>query len=78
MYARKEIILSAGAVHSPQVLQRSGVGPRKLLEQAGIEVVKELPGVGMNFQDHTSVNLGFNCKLIHFFLWIWLDETRTS
>ncbi|CAG8981417.1 hypothetical protein HYALB_00013877 [Hymenoscyphus albidus] len=60
VFARKEVILAAGAVHSPQILQRSGVGPRKLLEEAGIELVKELPGVGNNFQDHTSLNLGYN------------------
>ncbi|KAI0010848.1 putative GMC oxidoreductase [Xylariaceae sp. FL0662B] len=50
--ANKEVILSAGAVHSPQILQRSGVGPRKLLESAGINTIVDLPGVGQNFQDH--------------------------
>ncbi|KAI1080142.1 putative GMC oxidoreductase [Whalleya microplaca] len=50
--ANKEIILSAGAVHSPQILQRSGIGPRKLLESAGINTTVDLPGVGQNFQDH--------------------------
>lgn len=45
--ARKEIILAAGTIHSPQILQLSGVGPRALLKEAGIEVVQELPGVGM-------------------------------
>ena len=67
MRARKEIILAAGTVHSPQVLQRSGVGPRRVLEEAGIEVLLELPGVGQNFQDHTSLNVGYNCGLDSFY-----------
>ncbi|KAK4208584.1 pyranose dehydrogenase [Rhypophila decipiens] len=50
--AKKEIILSAGTIHTPQILQASGVGPKALLRQANIPVVKDLPGVGANFQDH--------------------------
>ncbi|KAL7621231.1 hypothetical protein AAE478_008548 [Parahypoxylon ruwenzoriense] len=50
--AKREVILSAGAVHSPQILQLSGIGPSKLLETAGIDMVVNLPGVGQNFQDH--------------------------
>ena len=50
--ARKEIVLSAGTIHTPQILQRSGVGPKALLRSAGINVVVDLPGVGSNFQDH--------------------------
>ncbi|KAF4776131.1 glucose oxidase [Colletotrichum scovillei] len=50
--ARKEVILATGSIHTPQILQRSGVGGRALLEAAGIEVVVDLPGVGQNFQDH--------------------------
>lgn len=50
--ARKEIILSAGTVHSPQILQNSGIGPRSVLESANVSVKVELPGVGQNFQDH--------------------------
>jgi len=50
--ARKEIIISAGGVHTPQVLQLSGIGPASLLEQAKISVKVDLPGVGSNFQDH--------------------------
>jgi choline dehydrogenase-like flavoprotein len=52
MRARKEVIIAAGAVWTPWVLQRSGIGPRIVLEKAGIEVKKYLPGVGANFQDH--------------------------
>ncbi|KAF3061338.1 Versicolorin B synthase [Daldinia childiae] len=50
--ANREVILSAGAIHSPQLLQRSGIGPRKLLESAGLNMTVDLPGVGQNFQDH--------------------------
>ncbi|KAF2843633.1 GMC oxidoreductase [Patellaria atrata CBS 101060] len=50
--AKKEIVLTAGFLHTPQILQRSGIGPKALLEQAGIEVISDLPGVGSNFQDH--------------------------
>ena len=50
--ARKEVILSAGAIGSPQLLQVSGVGPAELLEQNNIPIVSDLPGVGQNMQDH--------------------------
>ncbi|PKS13266.1 hypothetical protein jhhlp_000037 [Lomentospora prolificans] len=50
--ARKEVIVSAGTLHTPQVLQRSGIGPRDVLEAAGVEVKYHLPGVGWNFHDH--------------------------
>ncbi|KAI4927929.1 hypothetical protein J4E86_011774 [Alternaria arbusti] len=50
--ARKEVIVAAGAIWTPWLLQRSGVGPKSVLEKAGIAVKKHLPGVGANFQDH--------------------------
>ena len=50
--AGKEVILSAGSFHSPQLLQISGVGSAKVLKNAGVEVVHELKGVGENLQDH--------------------------
>lgn len=53
--ARKEVIIAAGAIHSPQLLQQSGIGPSALLKSAGIETVVDLPGVGQNFQDHPMV-----------------------
>jgi choline dehydrogenase len=53
--ARKEIVLCAGSVGSPGILQRSGIGPRPLLQKLGIGVVHELPGVGGNLQDHLQV-----------------------
>lgn len=50
--ARKLIILSCGTLSSPLVLQRSGIGNREKLEAAGVKCVVDLPGVGLNFQDH--------------------------
>lgn len=51
---REEIILSAGAIMSPTLLLRSGVGPGAQLQSAGVELVHELPGVGQNLQDHVD------------------------
>lgn len=56
--ADREVIVSAGAVHSPQILQLSGIGPKTLLESAGIDTVLDLPGVGQNFQDHPTLPVG--------------------
>ena len=53
--ATREVLLCAGAVNSPQLLQLSGIGPAALLHQHGIEVVHELPGVGANLQDHLQI-----------------------
>ncbi|KAJ4352939.1 hypothetical protein N0V95_003792 [Ascochyta clinopodiicola] len=53
--ATREVILSAGAFNTPQILKLSGVGPRDELEKFGIDVVKELPGVGTNLQDRYEV-----------------------
>lgn len=55
--AAREIILCAGAIGSPNILQRSGIGPRPLLERLGIQVQHELPGVGGNLQDHLQLRL---------------------
>ncbi|KAG7045625.1 GMC oxidoreductase [Colletotrichum scovillei] len=49
------VVLAAGAVHTPQLLQLSGIGPQKLLQSLDIDVVVDLPGVGANFQDHPSI-----------------------
>ncbi len=58
----KEVILSGGAINSPQLLQLSGIGNRKELEALGIPVVHDLPGVGENLQDHLEVYIQFACK----------------
>ena len=53
--AGKEVILSGGAINSPQLLMLSGIGPAAHLRQHGITVVRDLPGVGGNLQDHLDV-----------------------
>lgn len=60
VYANAEIILAAGAVQTPQLLQVSGVGPKKVLEAAGIRVKKDFPAVGANFQDHATIRTSYN------------------
>lgn len=57
--AAREVILSAGALQSPQLLQLSGIGPAHLLQHHGIGVVHDLPGVGQNLQDHLQFRLMF-------------------
>ncbi|MCA8024594.1 MULTISPECIES: GMC family oxidoreductase [Burkholderia cepacia complex] len=59
VWAKKEVILSAGAFQSPQLLMLSGVGPKDELERHGIEVVADLPGVGENLQDHPDFVLSY-------------------
>jgi choline dehydrogenase len=61
VYANKEVILSAGAINSPQILLRSGVGPETEIKPHGLEMVHELPGVGQNLQDHLGVVSQFEC-----------------
>jgi choline dehydrogenase len=53
--ARREVLLAAGSIGSPQILQLSGVGPAALLREHGIEVAAELPGVGANLHDHLQI-----------------------
>ena len=62
IYSHKEIILSAGSIGSPHILQVSGVGCRKKLKNAGIHVIHDLPGVGENLQDHLEFNFQYQCK----------------
>lgn len=59
--ARREVILSAGSVGSPTILQRSGIGPAAALKRHGISVVADRPGVGSNLQDHLEVYFQFRC-----------------
>ncbi|OGB47161.1 MAG: choline dehydrogenase [Burkholderiales bacterium RIFCSPLOWO2_12_FULL_65_40] len=61
-HATREVVLSAGAVNSPQLLQLSGVGPAQLLRQHGIDVVHDLPGVGANLQDHLQIRSVYKVK----------------
>ena len=59
--ARREVILSAGSVGSPMLLQLSGIGPAQVLKDAGVPVAHDLPGVGGNLQDHLEVYFQFRC-----------------
>lgn len=60
--ANIEVVLAAGAIGSPQILQSSGIGPRDLLERVGVPIVLDLPGVGQNLQDHLQVRLVFKTR----------------
>jgi choline dehydrogenase len=60
-HADREIILSAGAVQSPHILQLSGIGDPDRLAKAGIKAIHGLPGVGANLQDHLDVGVGNAC-----------------
>ena len=61
-HARRGVILAAGAIGSPQILQLSGVGPGDLLCRHGIPVVHDLPGVGENLHDHLQVRMMFQVR----------------
>jgi len=60
--ANREVILSAGSIGSPHLLQLSGIGAKDTLEKAGIECQHDLPGVGENLQDHLEFYFQFKCK----------------
>jgi choline dehydrogenase len=62
VFAAREVILCAGSIGSPQLLQLSGIGPAPLLKQHGIPVVRELPGVGENLQDHLQIRAVFKVQ----------------
>ena len=66
IFCNREVILSGGAFHSPQLLMLSGIGPKAELEKHGINLVHELPGVGQNLQDHIDfvVNYRSNNKTL--------------
>ena len=55
--ASAEVILCGGVINSPQLLELSGIGQRERLESLGIDVIKDLPGVGENLQDHLTINV---------------------
>jgi choline dehydrogenase len=60
--AKRETILAAGAIGSPQLLQLSGIGPRGLLEKHQIGIVQDLPGVGENLHDHLQIRMQYKLK----------------
>jgi choline dehydrogenase len=60
--ASQSVVLTAGAIGSPQLLQLSGIGPGALLQQHGVKTVVDLPGVGENLQDHLQIRAVFKVK----------------
>ena len=62
VFANSEVLLSAGSIGSPTILQRSGIGPASVLENAGVKVRVDSPGVGENLQDHLEVYFQYRCK----------------
>ncbi len=60
--AAKEVVMAAGAIGTPQVLQLSGIGPGQLLQDSQIDVRHELPGVGQNLQDHLQIRAVFKVQ----------------
>lgn len=62
IHATKEVILSAGAIGSPHILQCSGIGPRGLLERNGVQTRLDLPGVGSNLHDHLQIRSAYRLK----------------
>jgi choline dehydrogenase-like flavoprotein len=63
--ARKEVIISGGAINSPQLLMLSGIGPAKELQRHGIEVVQDIPQVGQSLRDHCFSSAGVVLKQKH-------------
>lgn len=61
--AGAEVILSGGTFNSPQLLQLSGIGPKKILQDQGIEVIHDLPGVGENLQDHFGIGAEYRSTI---------------
>ena len=62
IFAGKEIIVSCGSINSPKLLQLSGIGDAEELQQIGIQVIHNLPGVGKNLQDHLELYVQHECK----------------
>ncbi|MCP1676963.1 choline dehydrogenase [Natronocella acetinitrilica] len=59
---RREVILAAGAINSPQILELSGIGDPEVLRPLGVEIVHALPGVGANLQDHLQIRVMARCR----------------
>ena len=61
--ASREVILCAGSINSPQLLQLSGIGPKKVLESASVRIIHDSPAVGKNLQDHLGVSYFYKSKV---------------
>ncbi|RMZ74444.1 choline dehydrogenase [Pyrenophora seminiperda CCB06] len=66
VYATREVIMAAGSVYTPQILQLSGIGPRSVLNAAGVSVKKDMPAVGANMQDHPNANMYYDLQGLSF------------
>ena len=62
-HAVREILICAGAIRSPQILELSGIGNTTILQKLGIKVIAHLPGVGENLQDHLMPRIAFECNI---------------
>ena len=79
--AARTVVLAAGAIGSPQLLQLSGIGPAPLLAEHGIAVVHELPGVGQNLQDHLQIRAVFGvtgATTLNTMAHSWLGKARIA
>ncbi|KAF2473380.1 alcohol oxidase [Lindgomyces ingoldianus] len=65
-YAKREVIMAAGGVFTPQLLQLSGLGPKSVLQAAGVKVKRDMPSIGANFQDHANVQMFYNLDNMSF------------
>ena len=77
--ARLEVIMAAGSVATPQILQLSGLGPAALLQEKGIAVVKDMPGVGNNLQDHLQIRAVYkvqNANTLNVQANSWIGKAR--
>src|ERR1700726_2108575 len=78
---RREVLLAGGSINSPQLLQLSGVGPGQLLQEHGIGVVHDLPGVGENLQDHINSRVVYRVHKANTLNEIsrsWVRQTRAG
>jgi choline dehydrogenase len=74
-----EVILAAGSIGSPHLLQLSGIGPGAVLKDAGIEVLHDLPGVGANLQDHLQIRCAYKVhgvKTLNETSQTWFDKAK--
>ena len=78
--ARREVILSAGAVNTPQIMQLAGFGPGAMLKGAGVDVRRDLPAVGQHMQDHIGVDfqMKFNVPTLNQVLGTWTGRAKVG
>ncbi|KAF8531934.1 alcohol oxidase [Gautieria morchelliformis] len=76
--ATQQVVLAAGAIHSPHILMLSGIGPKEHLAERGIPLVHDLAGVGQNLQDHIVINTRFRLKPGHSMQYLRSPNKRTD